>query len=72
MYDIGAMFIFNTKQSPHAAAGDFCKGDEKGDNGAMLKVVGVNGIENPVEAQDGIDNHSKVVWPDHLEAADIT
>ncbi len=33
----------------------------------MLDIVRVDGIEDPIEAQDGVDDHSRIVYPDALK-----
>lgn len=68
---IGAMFVFHSEQCPHASARDFGEPNEKGDDAAMLEIGGVDGIEDPVEAEDGIKDHGYVVVIWVAVAADV-
>lgn len=67
--DVGAVFILDTEDGPHAATSDFHKGDEeRGECGAG--VVGCkDAIDDPAEAQHGIQHQGKIVGPGGLEAA---
>jgi len=49
--DVGAMFIFDTKERPHPTTSDFGEANEEGHYGIVLEITGVNGVEDPVEAE---------------------
>jgi len=35
-------------------------------------VLRVDGVEDPVEAEDGVEDHGEVVWPGDFVAAHVT
>jgi len=55
------MFVFDSEKCPHPSACDFREADEEGADAAVLDVGRVDGIEDPVEAQDGVEDHGEVV-----------
>ena len=57
------MFVLDAEEGPDGAAADFGQGDEEGEGGAVLEVVAVDGVEDPVEAEDGVQEHGGVVDP---------
>lgn len=69
--DVGAVFVFDAQECPHAAAEDFGEADEEGHDGAVLGAVGEDGVEDPVEAEDGVDDHDGVVYPDGADGGDV-
>ena len=66
------MFVFDAEEGPHAATADFGEADEEAEEGGMLEFVGVDGIEDPVEAEDGVEDHGKVVDPGAFVAELVT
>lgn len=60
---VSALFIFNSEDSPDGSAKDFRKRNGKRHDRSMLAVVGENDVENPVEAENDIDNDLGVVVP---------
>ena len=38
----------------------------------MRDVLCVDGVENPVEAEDGVEDHGEVVGPGDFVTADVT
>lgn len=70
--DVGAVFVFDAEEGPDGAAADFGEGDEEGEGGAVLEVLAVDGVEDPVEAEDGVEEHGGVVDPRPLVAEDVS
>lgn len=70
--DVCAVFVLDAEDGPDAAADDFGEGDEEGNHGRVLDVVGVDGVEDPVEAEDGVDEHGAVVPPGGLVGEGLT
>lgn len=66
--DVGAVFVFDAEEGPDGAAADFGERDEEGEAGAVLKVSAVDGVKDPVEAEDGVQDHGGVVNPRPLVA----
>ena len=61
--NVGTMFVFDTEEGPDPSAADLGEADEKAENGGMLKVVGEDGIKDPVETKNRVKDHGKVVDP---------
>jgi hypothetical protein len=55
--DIRAVLVFDAEKSPHASTGDFGKSDEEGHDAAVLEICNIDGIEDPIAAEDGIEDH---------------
>lgn len=51
---VGAMFVFDAEERPHASAADFGEADEEAEEGGVLKFIGKDGVEDPVEAEDRV------------------
>lgn len=66
--DVGAVFVFDAEEGPHCAAEDLGEGDEEGGDGRMLQLEWDDGVEDPVEAKEGVDGHGEVVHPDFFVA----
>lgn len=66
--DVGAVFVFDAEEGPDGAAADFGERDEEGEAGAVLEILAVDGVKNPVEAEDGVQDHGGVVDPRPLVA----
>ena len=66
------MFVFHAKERPDASSADFREADEERKNGGMLKLGCEDGVEYPVEAEDGVDEHSEVVKTGVFVAKDLT
>ncbi len=65
------MFILNPEERPHASTEDFGQTDEERHQSRVLYIVGENGVEDPGEAEDYVQDHSRVVRPRALEACDF-
>lgn len=65
------MFIFDTEERPHASAADFREAYEEAKEGGVLQFASIDGVENPIEAEDGVENHGKVVYPRAVVAEDV-
>lgn len=66
--DVGAVLVFDAEEGPDGAAADFGERDEEGEAGAVLEVSAVDGVKDPVEAEDGVQDHGGVVDPRPLVA----
>lgn len=69
--DVGAVFILHSEQGPDASAADFGEADEEAEHGRVLYVFAVDGVEYPIEAQDGVEDHGYVVDPGILVSENI-
>ena len=58
---IRAVFILDTDHSPHATAKDLGESDAEAVKAGVLSLEGEDDIEDPVEAEDGVDDHGDVV-----------
>ena len=65
------MLILDSENCPDSTTCDFREGSEEGDECAVLQVVRVDRVEDPIEAQDWIDDHGGVVVPCRFVAADV-
>ena len=70
--DIGAVFVLNTKEGPYASAADFRQADDEAENSRVLEIVGEDGIEDPIETEDWIEDHGEVVDPGPFVAEDVS
>lgn len=70
--DVGAVFVFDAEKRPHASTGDFGEADEEAEDGGVLKFLGVDHVEDPVEAEDGVEEHGEIVDPWSLVSEDVT
>ena len=61
--DVRAVLVLNTEDDPDPSACDFGKRDEEGQQRGVLDLLPVDGVEDPVEAEDGVDDHGGVVDP---------
>ena len=61
--DVGAVFVFDAEEGPDGATADFGQRNEEGEGGGVLEVFAVDGVEDPVEAEDGVEEHGGVVDP---------
>jgi hypothetical protein len=66
--DVGAVLVFDAEQGPHASPEHLRESYEEGRQSRVLELEVKNGIEDPVEAQDGVDHYSDVVHPYFLIA----
>ena len=57
------MFVLYSEQRPHAAPHHLAKGNEERHKAGMLRVVCVDCVEDPVEANYGIYDHGAVIPP---------
>lgn len=57
------MFVFDAEKHPEPSAEDFGEGDEEGQDSGVLDIIGVDGVEYPVESQYRIDGDSDIVEP---------
>lgn len=62
------MFVFHSEQLPYASSNDLGQGHQECDFGRVLNIMPVYGVENPVEAEYGINKDRTVVPPSILEA----
>lgn len=70
--DIRAVFIFNPEKDPNSSAGYLREGDNKRYESAMLEVVGVDGVEDPVESKYRVQEHGRIVIIRIFIASNIT
>jgi len=66
------VFVFDSEECPHAAAADFGEADEEAEEGGVLELVAVDGVENPVESQDGVEDHGEIVDPRAFVAENVS
>lgn len=57
------MLIFNTEQRPHTTPQHLAEGDKEGYQAGVLCIIRINGVEYPVETNDGVDDHGSIVPP---------
>ena len=57
------MLVLDAEERPHASTADLGKSDEEAQHGGVLQVLGIDGVEDPIEAQDRVEQHSEVVDP---------
>ena len=69
--DVGAVFVFDAEKSPQAAAANFREANKEGEEGRVLQFGGVDGVEDPVESEDGVEEHGEVVDPGAAVAKDV-
>ncbi len=69
--DVGAVFVFDAEERPHASTGDFGEADEEAEDGGVLEFFGVDDVEDPVEAEDGVEEHGEIVDPCSLVSEDV-
>ena len=55
------MFVLHAEEGPDGAAEDLGAGDGEGEDGGVLEFAGDEGVGDPVEAQQGVDDHGEVV-----------
>ena len=59
--DVCAVLVFDPEERPHAAAADFAQGDDEAEEGRVLGVMLEDGVEYPVEAEEGVEEHGYVI-----------
>ena len=69
--NVGAVFVFDAEKRPHASAADFGEADEEREEGGMLQLIGVDGVEDPIEAEDWVEDHGNIVDPGVFVAQDV-
>lgn len=62
--DVGAVFVFDAEERPHASSENLAHRDAEGCYGGVLKLEGSDHVHDPIEAEDGVDQHRCVVPPD--------
>ncbi|PMD12879.1 hypothetical protein NA56DRAFT_586445, partial [Hyaloscypha hepaticicola] len=55
------VFIFHAEDNPDSTPSDFRQSDSKRHPSAMLKIMGIYCIKNPVESKDRVKGHCKVI-----------
>lgn len=63
-----AMLVLHSKERPHATSQDFAEGHKERHQARMLGVVGIYGIEYPVETENRIYEYCSVVPPRIFES----
>lgn len=58
-----AVLILNPEYCPNATSQDLGESDEEGDQRRVLSIGRVYGVEYPIETDDGIDDHRRIVPP---------
>ena len=69
--DVGAVFVLHPEEGPHPSSAYFGEGDEEGEQSGVLDVCAVDGVEDPVEAEDGVEDHGDVIYRGTLVAEDF-
>lgn len=64
--NVGAVLVFDSEKHPDASSDHLGEGHEERYQARVLDFVGVDGVEDPVKAQDWVDEHGEVVPPDVL------
>lgn len=57
------MLILDPEKRPHASAADFREADEEAENGRVLELASVDGVKDPIEAEDGVNDHREIIYP---------
>ena len=70
--DVRAVFVFYSEEGPRPSSAYFGEGDQEGEEGGVLDVCAVDCVEDPVEAEDGVQDHGDVVYRGALVAEDFT
>jgi len=55
------VFILHAEENPDSTSSDFRQSDSKRHKSAMLKIMGIYCIKNPVETKDRVKDHCKVI-----------
>ena len=61
--NVCAVFVFDAEERPHSSPEDLAQRDAKGCYGGVLELQRNNGVHDPVEAEDRVKDHDKVVGP---------
>lgn len=69
--DIRAVFVFNAEESPYASTAYFREADKEADESGVLEFLGVDRVEDPIEAEYRVDNHGQVIYPRAFVAEDV-
>lgn len=69
--DVGAVFVLDAEEGPHASTADLGEADEEAEEGRVLDFGGEYGVEDPVEPEEGVEDHGEVVDPGAFIAKDI-
>ena len=69
---LGAMFVLHSEQLPHTTSEDFRQANHECNDGRVLNVMSIYGVEDPVEAKDGVNHDRSVVPPGVFEAESIS
>lgn len=69
--DVGAVFVLNAEKDPHPSSSYFGEGNEERTDRIVRQIMRVYSIKDPIESEDRVDNHSKIVWPCCFIATDI-
>lgn len=69
--DVCAVFVFDTEDHPDGPTTDFGERDDETEYGGVLEVAGENGVEDPVETHDNVQDHGDVVDPYATEGEDF-
>jgi len=51
------VFVFDAEEGPHASTAYFRETDEEAEECGVLEVVAVDCVEDPVEAEDRVEDH---------------
>lgn len=70
--DVAAVLVLDAEAGPHAAAEDLGEGDEEGAERRVLPVVGEDGVEDPGEPDDRVEDYDGVVGPSLLQGEDVS
>jgi hypothetical protein len=66
------MFVFHSEQLPHATSTDLRQGYQECHFGRVLNIMPIDGVEDPIEAENRINHDRSVVPPSVFEAKSIT
>lgn len=69
--DVSAVFVLDAEDGPDPAADNFGDGDAEVHFGEGLDLFLVDGVEDPIEAEDEVEGHGEVVAPWVREGEDV-
>ena len=61
------MFVLDAEDGPYPSSCNLAERDHEGQESRVLDIVAVDGVEDPIEAEDRVKDHGCVVDPYRLE-----
>ena len=65
------MFVFDTEDGPETTTTNFRERDDEAQHSGMLQVVCEDGVKDPVESHNHIQDHGNIVYPCSAEGKDL-